>query len=206
MRMRKKKHADERIQACADYLRWHDMFNNNNPVYLEIGCGKGDFVCGMALKSPDVNFIAVERISAVAVNAIEKAKSLNLRNVRFIIGDAKKLADYFEPGTISGIYLNFSDPWHKRHHSHKRLTAPNFLELYKKFLKPGAKMILKTDNKDLFDFSIKTLPLNNFEIINQTYDLYNSEFLDGNVQTEYEKKFVEQNMPICYFEAIFSSV
>ena len=210
MRMRKKKHADERIQICIDsgYMRWNDMLEKDKPVCLEIGCGKGDFICGMALKFHDINFIAVEKNSDVMVIAMEKAKSLNLPNVKFIIIDAKELEHHLDPETINNIYLNFSDPWHKRYQHNNRLTSPAFLDTYKKFLKPNAKIILKTDNKDFFDFSIKTLPLNGFKIITKTYDLYNSEFFDlnENVQTEYEKKFVEQNIPICYFEAIFASI
>ena len=210
MRMRRKKHAVERIQACADYTRWNDMFDieNSKPVHIEIGCGKGDFICGMALKEPDINFIAVEKSINVIVIALEKAKNLNLPNLKFIISDAEKLSDYFEPDKISRIYLNFPDPWHKRYQYNNRLTHQSFLYVYKKFLKRGSKIILKTDNKDLFDFSIKTLPPNGFEIVNKTYDLYNSEFFafNENVQTEYEKKFVEQNIPICYLEAIFASI
>jgi len=206
MRMRKKKHADERIQVCVDsgYMRWHVLFEQGKPVFLEIGCGKGDFICGTALKFPDINFIAVEKNSDVIMFAMEKAKSLNLHNVKFIITDAKELENHFEPETISRIYLNFSDPWHKRYQHNNRLTSPVFLDSYKKFLKPNAEIILKTDNKDLFDFSLKTLTSNGFEITNKTYDLYSSEFFDfnGNIQTEYEKKFVEQNIPICYLSAV----
>ena len=206
MRMRKKKHAEERIQVCIDsgYMQWNVLFENDKPVHLEIGCGKGDFICSMALKFPDVNFIAVEKSTNVVVIAMEKAKNLNLTNIKFIIADAKELEHHFKPETISCIYLNFSDPWHKRYQQNNRLTSPVFLDIYKKFLKPNAKIILKTDNKDLFDFSVKTLPLNGFEIIDKTYDLYNSDFLNGNVQTEYEKKFVEQGVNICYLSAVLS--
>ena len=208
MRMRKKKHADERIQVCVDsgYMRWHVLFEQGKPVFLEIGCGKGDFICGTALKFPDINFIAVEKNSDVIMFAMEKAKSLNLHNVKFIITDAKELENHFEPETISRIYLNFSDPWHKRYQHNNRLTSPVFLDSYKKFLKPNAEIILKTDNKDLFDFSLKTLTSNGFEITNKTYDLYSSEFFDfnENIQTEYEKKFVEQGVTICYLAAVLS--
>jgi len=206
MRMRKKKHADKRIQDCMDYMRWNDMFEipDSKPVYLEIGCGKGDFICGMAQKFPEANFIAMEKVSDVIVLAMEKAKNLNLPNVKFMIADAKELNNYIDGSSISGIYLNFSDPWHKRYQYNKRLTHPSFLEIYKKILKPKAKIILKTDDRDFFDFSIRSLSSNGFTLENYTYDLYNSEFLDGNVQTEYEKIFVAQKIPICFLIALYN--
>lgn len=206
MRMRKKKHTGERLTTCADYFfSPNNMFRNVNPIHLEIGCGKGYFICEIAQNIPNVNFIAVEKIPDVIVLAMEKAKSLNLTNVKFIIADAKNLAAYFNLNKISAIYLNFSDPWEKRYQHNHRLTHQSYLDIYKKFLTHNAKIILKTDNVDFFDFSLKTLPLNNFKIINKTYDLYNSEFINGNIQTEYEKKFIEQNIMICRLEAIFSS-
>jgi tRNA (guanine-N7-)-methyltransferase len=182
-----------------------DVFGDK-PTRLEIGCGKGEFICMMAQKFPDVDFIAVERNTSVIVVAIEKAKSLDLPNVKFIIADAKNFADYFPGGLynfIDTVYLNFSDPWHKRRQHDKRLTSPHFLGIYKKIMRPGAKIIMKTDNASLFDYSLKTLPAHDFGIIHKTYDLYNSEFFDAdeNVQTEYEKKFAGQNTAICYLEA-----
>ena len=206
MRMRKKKNTGIRIGACADYINWNDMLENEKsvPVHLEIGCGKGDFICGMAQKFPDVNFIALEIISDVIVMAMEKVKGLNLPNVRFINADAKKLGEYFAGYKISQIYLNFSDPWHKRYQANKRLTSPVFLEIYKKILKPGSKIIMKTDKKVFFDYSVKSFLSNGFTVKNATHDLYNSgNFNTGeNIQTEYEKNFVSQNIPICYLEAI----
>jgi len=206
--MRKKKHAGERIMACAEYLYDFDKINNisnEKPVHLEIGCGMGDFICSMAQKFPEIDFVAVEKISSVIVVAIEKAKSYNLPNVRFVVTDAEKLADHFPENYIDVIYLNFSDPWHKRYQQNKRLTSPVFLDIYKKFIKRDAKIIMKTDNINLFDYSVKTLPLYNFEVVKKTHDLYSSEFFDSdkNVQTEYEKKFAAQNIPICFLSAIY---
>ena len=202
MRIRKKKHTDERIQACADYMKWGDMLTKNNSVHMEVGCGKGDFICEMAQKFPEINFIAVEKVPDVIVAAMEKAKNLNLSNVRFVIANIKEFANYIEGDKISVIYLNFSDPWPKRYHQTHRLTDISCLNFYKRFLKSGSEIILKTDDKDFFDFSVKSLSSNGFKIKNMTYDLYNSEFIGGNVQTEYEKNFVGQNMPICYFSAV----
>jgi len=204
--MRKKKNSEKRIQACAAFLDWEAMFAKDRTVHLEIGCGKGDFICAKAKKFSEINFIAVEKITDVIVTAVEKAKGENLPNVRYFIADAKNLADFFKFGTISTIYLNFSDPWHKRYQHDKRLTSGKFLEVYKKILKPEAQIILKTDNKDFFDFSVKSFSGNGFAVQNKTYDLYNSEFFnpDENIQTEYEKNFAAQNIPICYLEAVWS--
>jgi len=205
MRMRKKKNSEKRIQSCAALLDWETMFAENKTVHLEIGCGKGDFICAMAQKFPGINFVAVEKITDVIVTAAEKAKNANLPNVRYFIADAKNLADFFGAGTISAIYLNFSDPWHKRYQHSKRLSSEKFLEVYKKILKPEAKIILKTDNRDFFDFSAKSLSVNGFIVENKTYDLYKSAFFDpeDNIQTEYEKNFTAQNIPICYLEAVW---
>ena len=206
MRMRKKKNTGERINACADYLNYKDMFEPGREVNMEIGCGKGDFIIGMSEQYPVENYIAVERISDVIVAALEKVKSLDKSNIRFINADAKELGDYINPASVSKLYLNFSDPWKKRYQLHFRLTHKKFLDIYKKILKPGAKIIMKTDNKEFFDYSIKSLSSNGFTVQHQTHDLYNSEFIDGNIQTEYEKKFVEQNISICYLSAVFDDV
>jgi len=213
MRVRKKKNADKRIAACSEYLVenpqdmrgvWRNIFQNDCPVYLEIGCGKGDFVCGMAQKFPNINFIAMEKSSDVAVIALEKAKQLNLANVKFIIKDAENLTEYFGDREASRIYLNFSDPWKKRYQHNKRLTHFAFLDVYKKILKPDSSIFFKTDNRDLFDFSLKSFNDAGFVVKNVTYDLHNSEFLEDNIMTEYEKNFVAQNIPICRLEAIWT--
>lgn len=203
MRMRKKKHTNARIQARADLCFIPEKKEFNMPVFLEIGCGKGGFICELALNNPDNHFIAVERNSDVMVLAMEKAESLCLKNVRFLIADAEHLAEYFAPAEVAGIYLNFSDPWHKNYQAHKRLTYKTFLDIYKRILIPGSKIIMKTDNQNLFAFSVRSLSENGFKIINQTRDLYSSEFLDGNVQTEYEKKFVGDGVKICKLEAVW---
>ena len=200
MRMRKKKHREARIQAAAPLLFNPEDFNY--PVFLEIGCGKGGFICELAQAKPDANFVAIEKNSDVMVLAMEKAAGLGLKNVRFLIADAGNLADYFAPATVAGIYLNFSDPWHKRYQAHKRLTYRTFLDIYKKILILGAGLVIKTDNRNLFDFSVRSLTENGFVIVNCTQDLYASDFLDGNIQTEYEKKFVAEDVKIFRIEAV----
>ena len=210
MRMRKKKHGAERIEACAE-LRiadaaamqngFDDIFGNTNPVHMEIGCGKGNFACGMAKKNPDVNFVAVERVADVCCIALEKAKAAKDEresdNLRFLIGDAKTLAENVKPHSLDCIYLNFSDPWPKKGHAKRRLTHRGFLEIYRGLLKEGGILKLKTDNVGLFDFSLEEFEALGMDIIWQTRDLHSSEKNADNVMTEYEKNFSEKGFDIC---------
>lgn len=210
MRMRKKKHGAERIEACAE-LRIADaaamkdgfgeIFGNDAPVHIEIGCGKGNFACGMAKKHPDVNFIAVERVADVCCIALEKAKaSADEResdNLRFLIGDARILGENIKPHSLDCVYLNFSDPWPKKGHAKRRLTHRSFLELYKNLLKEDGILRLKTDNAGLFDFSLEEFEAVGATVLWQTRDLHNSDRSDGNVMTEYEKNFSEKGFSIC---------
>lgn len=209
MRMRKKKNCGIRLERCqerweqepaANKGKWAEIFANDNPIHLEIGCGKGQFVTGMAQKYPDINFIAMDVVPDVLVLALEKAMPLGLDNVRFIIGDAAKLLDYFAPTEIDRIYLNFSDPWKKNKQAKRRLTHKNFLDLYKQLLPAGAAVFFKTDNKNLFEFSLNSFAQENFKLSRITLDLHNSDFGD-NVMTEYETKFAEAGMPIYRLEA-----
>ena len=212
MRMRKKKHGAERINACSELLIQNTTINTKNvneiykaddkrPVWLEIGCGKGAFVCGLASANPDVNLIALERIADVAMLAMEKCKAAELANVRFIIGDVAKLWDIFEDGTVDRIYLNFSDPWPKAGHAKRRLTHRNFLMQYRRILKPDGAIFFKTDNRGLFDFSLEEFRDCEFRLENLTYDLHNSEWAEGNIMTEYEKNFSEKGFTINRVEA-----
>lgn len=210
MRMRKKKHGAERIEACAE-LRIADaaamkdgfgeIFGNDAPVHIEIGCGKGNFACGMAKKHPDVNFIAVERVSDVCCIALEKAKaSADERendNLRFLIGDARILGENIKPHSLDCVYLNFSDPWPKKGHAKRRLTHRSFLELYKNLLKKDGILRLKTDNAGLFDFSLEEFEAVGATVLWQTRDLHNSDRSEDNVMTEYEKNFSEKGFSIC---------
>ena len=199
MRMRKKKHRDARLAACAG-LYFGSSFKL--PAFLEIGCGKGGFICATAQANPELNYVAVERNPDVMLLAMEKAASLGLNNIRFLIADAENLAGYFAPGEVSGIYLNFSDPWHKNCHAHKRLTHKNYLDIYKNIMAPQAKLIIKTDNRPFFDFSLRSLEASNFRIISRTCDLYScADCPADNVQTEYERKFTAEGVKICRIEA-----
>ena len=209
MRMRKKKHGAERIEACAE-LRiadpaamkegFGDIFPVERPVHMEIGCGKGNFACGMAKKYPDVNFVAVERVADVCCIALEKAKAASAErqsdNIRFLIGDAKILAENVKPHSLDCIYLNFSDPWPKKGHAKRRLTHRGFLEIYKGLLKEDGILRLKTDNVGLFDFSLEEFEAVGATVLWQTRDLHTSERAEDNVMTEYEKNFSEKGFTI----------
>lgn len=205
MRMRKKKHGSERISMLSELLITEEraapgsnvnFFPDTAPLHLEIGCGKGRFICGMAQKYPNVNFIAIERIPDVIVCAMEKCGSASLKNIRFIIGDASHLPVFFAPGEVSRIYLNFSDPWPKKKHHKRRLTAPIFLSIYKTLLCPDGSIVLKTDNRELFEFSLEEFQKADFRLDAVTYDLHNSVYKDNNIMTEYEQNFASKGLPI----------
>lgn len=211
MRMRKKKNCAARMERCGDVLikepenykgRWGTLFENDAPIHIEIGCGKGGFVCSMAELHPDVNFIAIEKVEDVLVMAMEKAVARKLLNVRFMSMDAEMLDEYFEKGEVSRIYLNFSDPWKKNKQAKRRLTHKNFLDRYKRVLENGSYIWFKTDNKQLFEFSLNSFAQENFKLENITLDLHNSKF-EGNVMTEYEKRFTELGQPIYRLEAVY---
>lgn len=208
MRMRKKKHGEERLAACDALLLTPPaepiadpaaIFARDAGVYLEIGCGKGDFACGMAAAHPECSFIAMEKVSDVLVLAAEKAIRLadtRPDNLRFIRGDARDLAAWFAPDTLSGIYLNFSDPWPKAGHAKRRLTYRGFLSVYFSLLKAGGTFALKTDNASLFAFTQEELAALGQTPEFITEDLHASSAAVGNVMTEYERNFSSQGMPI----------
>ena len=210
MRARKKKHGAERIAACAELLipsaealsnGFAPFFPEDKPIYLEIGCGKGNFACGMAKKYPDVNFVAMEKIADVCCIALEKAKAATAEracdNLRFFIGDARILADVLPAHSVDGIYLNFSDPWPKSGHAKRRLTHRGFLEIYRKLLKPNGMLKFKTDNVGLFDFSLEEFEAAGLTVEWMTRDLHATEKNADNVMTEYEKNFSEKGFSIC---------
>ncbi len=210
MRARKLKHSHERAEACGDYLvrspieykgKWQEIFGNFNPVHLEIGCGKGSFVLGMAKLHPDINFIALERVFDIIVPALEKVNAEKLPNVRFICCDAKELCEIFDEGFFDTIYLNFPDPWHKARHAKRRLTSETFLGTYKYLLKKGGSVNFKTDNRPLFDFSLESFEAGGFELKKVTFDLHRSEYNEGNVETEYERNFSAKGFAINRLEA-----
>lgn len=205
MRLRNVKGSREEIQL-SEYTvnepekykgRWKELFGNDNPVYIEVGMGKGKFITEMAQLHPEINFIGIEKYSSVLIRAIEKRKELEINNLMFIRMDAENIEDVFEKNEVAGIYLNFSDPWPKDRHAKRRLTSRQFLARYDKILAGDGVIEFKTDNRDLFDFSLEEAPEAGWEIIASTYDLHADEKMsEGNVMTEYEEKFSSKGNPI----------
>ena len=205
MRLRHIRGAEETI-ATSPYViqepelhkgSWNQVFGNDNPIQIEVGMGKGRFIMELAQQNPDINYIGIERYSSVLLRGLQKRAQLELNNIYFMCIDAKNMADYFAPGEVDKIYLNFSDPWPKDRHAKRRLTSTRFLERYDNILTPEGRVMFKTDNKDLFDFSLEQVEEAGWILENHTYDLHHSEYNEGNVMTEYEEKFSAKGNPIC---------
>jgi len=175
------------------------LFNNSNPISLEIGMGKGDFIINMAIKYPDINFIGLEKYQSIIVRATQKLENLNLNNLKLICMDAKELNEVFAK-EIDTVYLNFSDPWPKKRHAKRRLTSDTFLPIYDSLFKKDKRIVQKTDNVGLFEYSIVSLSNYGYVIKDISLDLHNTS--KENVMTEYEKKFSSQGIKINYLEAI----
>ena len=215
MRMHRKPHLDERLLACEkilkiadltdknmlraadkkDYLNLEKIFANGNPVHLEIGCGKGKFVCETALLNPDINFVAVEKISNVIIDACERVMADGIKNVYFLNCAAEVLARYFKPKSVEKIYLNFSNPLPKDGYKKQRLTHPRFLNIYREILKESGQIVQKTDDKNFYLFSLESYKQAGFEIVETCEDLKNNP-VAGDVETEHEKLFKSQGKPI----------
>lgn len=176
--------------------RWREVFGNDNPIYLEIGTGKGRFITTLAMQNPDVNYIGIEKFSSVLIRALEKQNELQLKNLIFIRMEAEHICDIFEEGEIDRIYLNFSDPWPKDRHAKRRLTSTQFFGRYNTILAKDGVVEFKTDNKDLFEFSVEEVKNAGWQLDAITRDLHNSEMNEGNVMTEYEIRFSEGGTPI----------
>lgn len=204
MRLRNVKGSREAIaESCytvsnpEDYKgKWNQLFGNDNPVYIEVGMGKGKFITEMAERNPDINYIGIEKYSSVLIRALEKRKELDIDNLLFIRMDAEYIEDVFAENEVSGIYLNFSDPWPKDRHAKRRLTSRQFLARYDKILKRDGVVEFKTDNRGLFDFSMEEVPQAGWDILEYTYDLHNSNMSEGNIMTEYEERFSSMGNPI----------
>ena len=175
-------------QACRG--AWHELFGNEKPVRLEIGTGKGRFILEMAQRNPDINYIGLEKYSSVLLRGVEIQNELALPNLRFIRGEAELITDYFAPGEIDRIYLNFSDPWPKKRTAKRRLPSKEFLRRYHVILKKEGRVEFKTDNRALFDFGVEEIPFGGFALEEITYDLHHDPVMnEGNIMTEYEEKF-----------------
>lgn len=207
MRLRNLKNKNDLIRDCM-YLvnnpennkgKWYKLFNNNNPIHVEIGMGKGDFIKNMALSFPQINFIGIEKFDGVVARAINNINDNIPSNLRIIKTDAINIKDIFDH-EINTIYLNFSDPWPKKRQIKRRLTSPIFLEAYENIFKNNKVIIMKTDNIDLYAYSLVSLNEYDYKIVDATLDLHKRE--EFNIMTEYEKKFSDQGVKINYLKAI----
>lgn len=206
MRLRKVKDAEIEIQKSKyiinnpDNFKGHfiDVFENNNPIYIEIGMGKGDFIIKNALTYSNINFVGIEKYDSVMVRAVQKLEEYDIPNLKLIKSDALEIANIFDK-EIDCLYLNFSDPWPKKRHTNRRLTSPTFLNKYDYIFKNVNRIVMKTDNRHLFEYSIKSFTDYGYKIENISLDLYDDDYKD-NIPTEYEIKFVNQGMRIYYIE------
>jgi len=171
------------------------------PLYLELGCGKGDFAIKMAQRHPDVCYIALEKDESVVLAAIEKAAAAGVQNLFFIYTDVALLTNYFEEGEVDRIYINFCDPWSRKEKPKRRLTHRDYLTSYKRLLKVNGEIHFKTDDKKLFAFSRQEFIISGLSLHNDTTDLHNSEWNPNNIRTEFEEKFAGQGITICRVEA-----
>jgi len=199
MRMRNPKYKDEVINNCTFLIKDEINFKKEQPLHIEIGMGKGNFILNMAINNPDINFIGIEKYTSVASVAIKKIMEYDLPNLRVIISDIVNLEDLLK-NKVEVIYLNFSDPWPKDRHAKRRLTSPNFLKLYDKLFKDKNVIIQKTDNDDLFQYSVDSIKNYGYEIEEISYDLHNTGI--PNIMTEYEEKFSNKGITIKYLKAI----
>ncbi len=189
--------CDFLITEPFEYIgRWNKLFNNNNPIYIEIGMGFGKFIYENALKNPNINYIGIEKYDNVVARAIKKIEKLD--NLIIIRMDARFIDKVFDK-EIDRIYLNFSDPWPKKGQANRRLTSPYFLELYDKIFKSNNNIHMKTDNSKLFAYSIESLNNYGYKLSNITFDLHKDE--SSVITTEYEEKFVSKGNNIYYLEA-----
>ncbi|MBR2997991.1 MAG: tRNA (guanosine(46)-N7)-methyltransferase TrmB [Bacilli bacterium] len=187
------------INNPKDYKgKWNTVFNNNNKLYIEIGCGKGDFIIANAINHPENNYIAIEKYDTVLMYAVKKIEK-DIPNLRFIRMDALEINEVFDK-EVDLIYLNFSDPWPKERHAKRRLTHERFLKLYDDIFKSSKTIFMKTDNIHLFEFSIESLSDYGYKLKNISLDLINSD-IEENFMTEYEKKFSEKGTRINRLEA-----
>ena len=176
---------------------WKDLFENDHPIHIEIGMGKGQFIHGMAKEHPEINYVGIEKYSSVLLRAIQKMEVEELPNLCFIRMDAEEITDVFAEGEVDQIYLNFSDPWPKDRHAKRRLPSRQFLARYDQILKKDGKLEFKTDNRGLFDFAVEELEPAGWRADVITYDLHSDEkLMVGNIMTEYEEKFSSQGNPI----------
>lgn len=212
MRLRNKPWAARYIEAHPDVIipnpedykgKWHEVFGNDNPVHIEVGTGKGQFVLGMAKQNPDINYIGIELFDSVIVCALERVvEAEKPANLRLLKVNGAKLQEYFTKGDVSRVYLNFSDPWPKKRHAKRRLTHEGFLKLYESLLIENGEIHFKTDNRGLFEYSLVSMNHYGMRLNYVSLDLH-AEMPEDNIMTEYEEKFSAKGQPIYRLESQF---
>ncbi|WP_100373811.1 tRNA (guanosine(46)-N7)-methyltransferase TrmB [Bacillus sp. FJAT-45037] len=209
MRLRHKPWATEEMEKYPSIViqdpqqyknKWNQLFGNDNPIYVEVGTGKGRFLTGMGEQHPDINFIGIEKYDSVIISAMERVRDSEQTNVKFLNEDVDGLLDFFGEGEIDRLFINFTDPWPKNRHAKRRLTHENFLTLYQNVLKKDGEIHFKTDNQALFEYSLHSMSTYGMSLQNVSLDLHRSSF-EGNIMTEYEEKFSKKGMRIYRLEA-----
>lgn len=177
--------------------KWNEIFGNDHPIHIEIGMGKGKFILALARQNPQINYIGIEKYSSVLLRGLQKMEEEPLGNIRFVRMDAENICDMFDRDEVARIYLNFSDPWPKDRHAKRRLTSRQFLSLYQNILKRDGVIEFKTDNVNLFDFSLEEVKEAGWRLVAFTRDLHHDETMNqGNIMTEYEERFSAKGNPI----------
>lgn len=188
---------DRVVTGPTEYKgKWNELFNNNNPIHVEFGSGRGGFIAKLAETNTQINYLAFERNSKVIIKGLNKLLENHATNFYFVHSDVKKIEEIFEENEVEKIYLNFSDPWPKKKHAKRRLTHRRFLRIYEKILIPKGEIHFKSDNDGLFDFSLEEFRELGWDVIMMTRNLHNSQYVDGNIMTEYEEKFAAQGISI----------
>ena len=211
MRVRNRKGATELLEANPQYVvlnpedakgKWHEIFGNDHPIHIEVGSGKGAFITGMAKANPEINYIGIDIQKSVLSYALDKVLEADLPNIKLLWVDGDSLTNYFEDGEIDQLYLNFSDPWPKKRHEKLRLKYKTFLDTFKQILPEHGEIHFKTDNRGLFEYSLVSFSRYGMTLKGVWLDLHASDF-EGNVMTEYEKKFSSKGQVIYRVEAQF---
>lgn len=205
MRVRYKPWARAELQAHPELVvqnpddlkgNWQQEFGNNQPIHLEVGTGKGQFIINSAIKNPNINFVSIEINESVLVIALEKAlEAAQIKNLRFVASDGREVSSFFNANEVSQLYLNFSDPWPKKRHTKRRLTSPTFLQQYKSVLIADGQIHFKTDNQTLFEYSLHSMSTFGMAFDRVWLDLH-SDDAEDNIMTEYEEKFSSKGKPI----------
>ncbi|AIC95334.1 tRNA (guanosine(46)-N7)-methyltransferase TrmB [Shouchella lehensis] len=181
---------------------WNDLFNNDNPIYVEVGTGKGQFLTKMGMAHPGINFIGVERYESVLLTAMENVEQAGLMNVKLLSEDVGDIEEFFGESEVERVFINFTDPWPKTRHAKRRLTHPYYLEKYRRMLTNNGEIHFKTDNQGLFEYSLHSMSSYGMAFKNVSLDLHKSN-MEGNMMTEYEEKFSAKGDRIYRLEATY---